>query len=290
MYRVKGLDRYIGSCMMYDFDKEFFTRFFAKRFYAKKCKECDFVILEERLGPHYVELDSYIRTPQRTTGYIGNSASYAKERLTSMSERNAAKASESEAEDDLKTVVYDVDDTMWSLNGTICEINGIDLEKMVSYKVLDNDLLTDDEKNAVFKGYGDVETFKRCKFYDGVERIFDLDKAGLAHVWISSANLSDDIRNVKLERLANEVPNINMEQVRLTVGASAYQGRVPGYILVDDSLHNIRNSNFEWNILIDMPHNRDLSGFEDKNIVRAFSLAEAVDMVEKIIKEERGIA
>lgn len=287
MYRVKGLDRYIGSCMMYDFDKEFFTRFFAKRFYTKKCKECDFVILEEKFGPHYVELDSYVRTRQRTTGYVGGSANYAKERLTSMSERNASKANEDV--DDLKTIVYDVDDTLWSLNGTICEIHGIDLEKMVSYRVLDNDLLTEDEKNAVFKGYGDTEIFRQCKFYDGIERIFDLEKDGLANVWISSANLSDYIRDVKMERLSNEVPNINMSHVALTVGASAYQGRVPGYILVDDSLHNIRNSNFEWNILIDMPHNRDLTGFEDKNIIRAFSLAEAVDIVEKIIKEERGI-
>lgn len=206
-----------------------------------------------------------------------------------MSERHAAEVSESEVEDDLKTVVYDVDDTLWSLNGTICEIHGIDLEKMVSYRVLDNDLLTEDEKNAVFKGYGDTEIFRQCKFYDGVERIFDLEKDGLANVWISSANLSDYIRNVKMERLSNEIPNINMSHVELTVGANAYQGRVPGYILVDDSLHNIRNSNFEWNILIDMPHNRDLTGFEDKNIIRAFSLAEAVDIVEKIIKEERGI-
>lgn len=61
MYKVKGINRYAGSCMMYDFEKHFLTRFFAKLFFAKKSKECDLVIIEEKFGDNYKELSTSVR-------------------------------------------------------------------------------------------------------------------------------------------------------------------------------------------------------------------------------------
>lgn len=182
----------------------------------------------------------------------------------------------------MRKVVYDVDDTLWNLDGTICNILSIDISLIVTYRVFDNPYLTEKQKNDIFSMYGNPDIFKRLEFYPGIERIFDLEKEGKAEVWISSANLNNAVRDIKLRRLM-EIPNINKEHIRLTVGKNVHQGRVNGDILIDDSLQNIVDSNFEYNILMDMPHNRDLSMAKDKNIIRVRTLQEAVDIVEKII-------
>lgn len=195
-------------------------------------------------------------------------------------------------DDNLKTVVYDVDDTLWSLNGTICDIHGLDLEDCVSYGVMDNPILSEEDKKKIYESYGNPDIFKQCRFYEGYERIFDLEQRGMANVWISSANLNEAVRDIKKERLENEIPNVNVGHIRLTVANQAYQGRVPGYILIDDSIVNISRADFAYNILIDMPYNRNMDEIErlcsGKNIIRVHSLIEAVDMVEKIIMVERG--
>lgn len=58
MYRVKGVNNFNGLRILYDFDKWFLTRFFAKRFYAKKCKNCALVIIEKSFGGKWIELCS----------------------------------------------------------------------------------------------------------------------------------------------------------------------------------------------------------------------------------------
>ena len=61
MYKVKGINRYVGSCMMYDFEKYFLTRFFAKLFFERKAKECDIIIIEEKFGDKYEALSTSVR-------------------------------------------------------------------------------------------------------------------------------------------------------------------------------------------------------------------------------------
>lgn len=191
----------------------------------------------------------------------------------------------------LKRVVYDVDDTLWNLNKTICEIYGIDFEKCISYHIDENTKLTEQEKITFLNAYRNPYIFARCKFYEGCERIFDLEKNGLAEVWISSANLNKSVKEIKEKRLANEIPNINMEHVKLTFANEIYQGRVNGYILIDDSILNIEKEDFPYNILIDMPYNRDEETIKkncgDKNIIRVYSLNEAITIAENIIKDEK---
>ena len=82
-----------------------------------------------------------------------------------------------------------------------------------------------------------------------------------------------------------------MEHVKLTFANEIYQGRVNGYILIDDSILNIEKEDFPYNILIDMPYNRDEETIKkncrDKNIIRVYSLNEAITIAENIIKYEK---
>lgn len=189
----------------------------------------------------------------------------------------------------LRRVVYDVDDTLWDLTGMLCDNFGVNKEDHITYDPKDNPRLSDNEKQMFYEAFRDPEVFKQCRFFDGYEQIFDLEKDGSAEVWISSANLNESIMEVKRERLRNEIPNINMEHVSLTVAGTVHQGRVPGYILVDDSLSNVANSDFEYYILIDMPHNRNtdiLEMYPNKNIIKVHSLKDAIKLVEDFIRND----
>lgn len=183
-------------------------------------------------------------------------------------------------------VVYDVDDTLWNVSQTICDVHDLNFDDIVTYVAVNNPRLNEKQKQVMLAAYGEPEIFKQCKFYDGYERIFDLEKNGIAEVWISSGNMTEAVMAVKAKRLEEEVANINMNHVRLTCSTQIYQGRVTGDILVDDSLMNMIKGDFKYNILIDMPHNRneDDIAAAKKEIIRVTSLSEAVDLVEDIVR------
>lgn len=186
-------------------------------------------------------------------------------------------------------VVYDVDDTLWGLDDLLYEDIGLSLDSSTVYSVGNNPNLTEEQKLYLLKGYADPEVFKRCQWYSGFERVFDLEVSSEASIWISSANFNERVKDVKFHRLTSEIPNINPEHVKLTVGTSYYQGRVPGDVLVDDSLENVLKSNFKFNVLLDKPHNRisfkELSEqCPEKIVVRVNNLNQAVDAVEKIVR------
>lgn len=183
-------------------------------------------------------------------------------------------------------VVYDVDDTLWNLSQTICDVHDLNFDDIVTYVAVNNPRLTEEQKQVMLAAYGEPEIFKQCKFYDGYERIFDLEKNGIAEVWISSGNMTEAVMAIKAKRLEEEVANINMNHVRLTCSTQIYQGRVTGDILIDDSLMNMIKGDFKYNILIDMPHNRneDDIAAAKKEIIRVTSLSEAVDLVEDIVR------
>lgn len=184
-------------------------------------------------------------------------------------------------------VVYDVDDTLWGLNDFITKLHGIDIRKIKRYKTIENDELTEEEKRLIIGSYGDPDIFKQLLFYEGCERVFDLQVFQMADIWISSASLNDAIRDIKRERL-KELPNIDMGHVVLTSGSDPFQGRVPGDILVDDCVKNILDHDFTYNIMLDKTYNHseeDAQAIIDsgKNVIRVFSLDEAIDKVENIV-------
>jgi len=187
----------------------------------------------------------------------------------------------------LMKAVYDVDDTLWGLNEQAYKLAGLTVDDAKYYRVQENPLLTDEQRKLIMDGFCDPEVFKRCVFYEGYTRIFDIDRDGKAHVHISSANTNFEVMNIKKPRLINEVPNIKPDNIKMTIltGSHLGQEREPGDILVDDNILNIIKSNFPYNILMSQPHNRNIIMPFDKNIIRVESLMQAVDIVESIIEK-----
>ena len=56
MYRVTEIHRIIGSCMIYDKETHFITKFMAKLYYSKACKQNDYTTIEEKFFDKWVVL------------------------------------------------------------------------------------------------------------------------------------------------------------------------------------------------------------------------------------------
>ena len=62
MYRVTEIHRIAGSCMRADKEKYFFTKFMAKLYYAKVCKQNDYTTIEEKFADTWVQLANNVRS------------------------------------------------------------------------------------------------------------------------------------------------------------------------------------------------------------------------------------
>lgn len=181
-------------------------------------------------------------------------------------------------------IVYDVDDTLWGLNRVVYPMiaPGLTEKDAITFNCTKNPHLTKEQQQRALKLYSDPEIVKLCKFFDGIERVFDLEVSGKAEVWISSSNSGEDTKQMKEGRLLREIPNVNPEHLRLTTGFD--HTREPGDILVDDRADNVINSDFKYYVLINQPHNRNVVFPENKSVVRVDTLIEAIDVVERIVK------
>lgn len=61
MFKVEEIYRLNGSCMICDDIKVFYTKFFAKRYFSKKCKQNDYTSIKEKFGDQWVTLASHSR-------------------------------------------------------------------------------------------------------------------------------------------------------------------------------------------------------------------------------------
>ena len=155
-------------------------------------------------------------------------------------------------------IAFDIDDILWPLNIHICEKHGINYDDITEFKVPRNIGITEEERNILMNEYHNVKVFKQLKFYDGAQRIRSIMDNG-HDVWIFSHSLSQDIVDVKIERLTKElnIPEnkiicsiINKEQV-------TKEKELPNDLdyFIDDSPYNIAKSNAKENLLIRTPWN-----------------------------------
>ena len=56
----------------------------------------------------------------------------------------------------IKKIVYDIDDTLWGLNKKVSENLGIDENKITSFRIQDNHLLSKEIQTAILKEYNNV--------------------------------------------------------------------------------------------------------------------------------------
>ena len=156
-----------------------------------------------------------------------------------------------------RKVVYDCDDVLIGLNEVAHKIVGIDLDRRVYYNVRkETHFLTSEQMDSMIQVYNDVETFKRAKFYDGSDDILEIEKQGLAEVYIHSLSYQQDIVDYKDLLLRDKYKELPKERFWLEYGErKSVMENID--ILVEDSIENVMKSKAKLgNILIRKTYNR----------------------------------
>lgn len=188
----------------------------------------------------------------------------------------------------MQKVVFDVDDTLWSLNKRVSKMTGVDYDKLTTFSIYDNVKLTEEEKKLILSAYSNADIFKNMEWDEGVETINDI----VADVYINSNNLTEDIATLKREQI-HDVINIADDHIIMNVigsDKSSITKKVIDkdvYILVDDSLHNVEMSNAKHNIVVKRPWNQHSEIPEDKNVIIADDLKHAIRIIESIISKSK---
>lgn len=188
-------------------------------------------------------------------------------------------------------VVFDVDDTLWSLNGRVCERLGINPKIMSSFVIEDNPNLTKEQQDAVHKEYRSSRNFKNILWFDGILSILDLVARGV-DVHINSNSCSKRIADLKTIQL-DELLHLPKEQIRMNVmsHSTCTKKKMDDDvdIFVDDSPYNIKNSTAKINYMIRAPWNTTeeaLALIEGKNVVFCDDLNDVMnhifDYLEKV--------
>lgn len=184
----------------------------------------------------------------------------------------------------MRKVIFDVDDTLWSLNKRVAKITGIDYDKLTIFSVHDNTNLTENEKQEMLRVYADTDTFRDIKWDDGIEHIGSIP----ADIYINSNNSTEEIAKVKREQLHGilDIPDDHIVMNITGLKKSSITKKVideDTYILVDDSLHNIEMSTAVYNIVIRRPWNQHSPVPEGKNIIFVDNLYNAILTVNGIL-------
>lgn len=140
-------------------------------------------------------------------------------------------------------VVYDYDDILWPLMRRVTQRLGIDfLRATAIFRISDNPLLTQEEKQAIYAAFCDESFFYDIEFHDDIEGILRSLELG-ADVKIESNALSQKIAALKTEQILARLPDLKPEQVNMQVieQGKACQKRFDPQttILVEDSPYNV---------------------------------------------------
>lgn len=185
-----------------------------------------------------------------------------------------------------KKIIFDCDDILWNLNQRMCDMTGIDYNKLVTFSVYENPLLSEAERQKVLHAYRSVELFTDIVFYDGIHRISDLD----ADVHINSNAISELVANIKRKQL-REILGLPDENIMINIiEKDCKKKTIPDntYIFVDDSCHNIATSPAVHNLMIQTPWNtnsQDVAVMRGKRVEQFHTLNQVIDRIEELLKK-----
>lgn len=191
----------------------------------------------------------------------------------------------------LPIVVFDIDDTLWPLLDRVTDTLGLPRGVLTEYYAMNNVHLPASTIDKVLACYADAKMFTDINWFDGVERINEMN----ADKYICSNSLSEAV----LQQKRIEIPKqliIPEDKILLYLidKTGAKEKKLPDniYILFDDSPYNIANSTAQHNIVLRRSHNVSLkaqdimysNGF--KNIYMVSTLNEGLDIAFKLLEEE----
>ena len=180
----------------------------------------------------------------------------------------------------MKKVVFDLDDTLWALNKRACEMANVDYNKIDTFKLTENKLLTDEEKSRMLKIYNSIDLWKNIKWEDGVTDLMSLKQFG-AKVYINSNCLNQEVADFKRSFLHKEL-GIPDDQIILNIMTDVKVKPLDNdmYIFIDDSPYNINNSKAKYNIIPNRPWNKSVEGY------RCNTLKEIIELCKSLLNEE----
>lgn len=182
-----------------------------------------------------------------------------------------------------KIVVFDLDDTLWSLNERAAKLAKVDFNKITNFVVDENSLLTSEEKKRLYEVYHSVNLWKNIIWDDKAKDIYKLEQYN-AKVFINSNCPNQDIVDYKRSFLS-DVLNLPNDQIILNVStAETKKKMIPNmFIFADDSPYNIQDSTAIHNIIPDKRWNKHING---SNIYRCSTFKDIYYLCEKLLKEE----
>ena len=189
-----------------------------------------------------------------------------------------------------KKVVFDIDDILWPLNKRAAKMADIAYDDLVTYSIDDNPRLNEAEKLRLRDVYLDPSLFEDINFYDGIERINDLD----ADVYTNSNVFSRKAEELKKQQLMRKlnIPAENYIFNRVTEDNAKKQIGPDVYIFIDDCPHNIMHSDAVYNIMRTMPYNEHMKNCDiydrnhkKKNIIFCNDLNQIITTIERLLAQ-----
>ena len=191
-----------------------------------------------------------------------------------------------------KKIVFDVDDILWPLNKRVAERTGVDFNKLCTFSIFENPLLSESEKERVLKAYGDSNIFKNITWYSGAEKIMALEKYGV-RVYINSNCYQKEIADLKYDQI-HKLVDIPDSQLILNVFDINLEGHKKKEIgenvlaFIDDSPHNLMAARAESLYTLNRPWNMTVSELNNINIKRFNTLDEIInDLDHKLSAESK---
>ena len=193
----------------------------------------------------------------------------------------------------LKKIIFDIDDTLWSLNRKICKELDIPYEDISTFSIHENPILTEKQKQQMLAKYSDPDSFKNIAWFDGVEQIMNIQNAD---IYLNS-NSANELCSAEKRQRIHAVLNIPDDHITITTTGNKKKNATKKsidedtFIFIDDSPHNVSMSPAKYNIMICTPWNQSENGrylVRNKNVFYCDTLIDAISLIQKLINNERS--
>lgn len=190
-------------------------------------------------------------------------------------------------------ITYDIDDTLWDLNGRICKKHNININKIKRFKIKENESLTEREKAILLSEYSNSNIFENIEWYNGIERITNVEKLSTNNVkiqvWVHSNSFSQEIADLKLKQIKDKV-SIPKNRIILDTINVSKAGRkninIDNFILIDDSPYTVKDSQAEINMSLATPWITSKYATEiigNKDLIIKNNLIEVINEIHELV-------
>lgn len=187
-----------------------------------------------------------------------------------------------------------MDDTLWSLNKRICQHTGIPYEKIITFSIHENPLLTESEKQMTLSSYGNTTMFENIEWFDGISQLNNMIHDENINVFINSNSINETCSALKRRQL-HEILDISDDHIIMNAIGSKKKNGIQKtidsdtYIFVDDSPHNVAMSPAKYNIMMKTPWNQSDTGkaiVKDKNVIYCDNFNHVLKTIYEILNQK----